>query len=301
MMIKRTCRIWGRNREKGGPFYRGCQRGGFSLTELLIVIGILALLFGIIIAFYTPSQEQRKVFECQSRLSVLHRAFRLYILDWESFPASPYDALDNDGDGQFDEDPLNGADDDNDGAFDEDPFDAFVGGLWTLQGYLRSRRSLLCPSDRGAITGGPTALYSSYQGCDTGTRFLPPVLPVTGQQACPQGVPTYALARFPVGHDCHPSSRNFDRCPDPDRFRQLAVRNSASVFPGTFPSPNLLYPADDTVVTWCVHHRYMPESNIPNYTKGKVPADIVLYWDGSVRLQQMRLPSLNWRRRPTEP
>jgi len=89
----------------------------FTLTELLVVLAIIAILMGLLIAFYSPSQEQRKVFECQNRLQVLHRALRLYMLDWDGFPASPYDSLDNDKDGLFDKDPPNGQDDDETGKW----------------------------------------------------------------------------------------------------------------------------------------------------------------------------------------
>jgi prepilin-type N-terminal cleavage/methylation domain-containing protein len=42
----------------------------FTLTELLVVIAIIAILMALLVAFYRPSQEQRKVFECQNRLQV---------------------------------------------------------------------------------------------------------------------------------------------------------------------------------------------------------------------------------------
>jgi hypothetical protein len=51
----------------------------------------------------------------------------------------------------------------------------------------------------------------------------------------------------------------------------------------------------------------MPNTTItntptPNYVKGGVPADLVLYWDGQVRIQQMPvLPDRAWRRKPNEP
>jgi hypothetical protein len=149
-------------------------------------------------------------------------------------------------------------------------------------------------------------------------------------QTCPQGIPTYAITRFPPDTDCHPSGRDDDKdgrvdedpindvnddpkndnlvdedppnvltpslCRDPDRLRQLGIMNVAPYYP--VPT----FPADDTVVTWCVHHRYMPNTTTPNYVKGGVPADLVLYWDGQVRIQQMPvLPDRAWRRKPNEP
>ncbi len=258
----------------------------FTLTELLTVIAIIAILMGLLIAFYRPSQEQRKVFECQNRLQVIHRALRLYMLDWDGFPASPYDSLDNDSDGQFDEDPYDGTDNDNDGKLDEDNIDAQVGGLLALSGYLRSHRMLVCPSDLRPEAKSLNPLYSSYQGCDTGTNFDP---------SCSTGVPTYAITRFPTNNPCHPSNLfRSSNCNDPDAMRQLAVRNVSPYFP----TPQM--PSDDTVVTWCVHHRFVPNTTTPNYVKGGEPADVVLYWDGSVRIQQMRTPPFNWRRKPTE-
>jgi prepilin-type N-terminal cleavage/methylation domain-containing protein len=317
-------------------------RPAFTLTELLTVIAIIAILVGLLVAFYRPSQEQRKVFECQNHLQVIHRALRLYMLDWEGFPASPYDSLDNDNDGLFDEDPPDGRDNDGDGKVDEDPPDALVGGLLALLpktaqgpqglvsigGYLRTHSMLLCPSDPNAAGGSTLSDYSSYQGCDTGTGFVPGSRSMQ-VQTCPQGIPTYAITRFPPDTDCHPSGRDDDKdgrvdedpindvnddpkndnlvdedppnvltpslCRDPDRLRQLGIMNVAPYYPVP------IFPADDTVVTWCVHHRYMPNTTTPNYTKGGVPADLVLYLDGTVRIQQMRTPDQNWRRKPNEP
>jgi len=296
-------------------------RPAFTLTELLTVIAIIAILMGLLFTFYRPSQEQRKVFECQNHLQVIHRALRLYMLDWEGFPASPYDTLNNDKDsipgsgvGLFDEDSTDGV-------------DAQVGGLLALSSYLRSQRMLLCPSDPNAAGGSTLSDYSSYQGCDTGTGFVPGSRSMQ-VQTCPQGVPTYAITRFPPDTDCHPSGRDDDKdgwvdedpinfrdddgdgkvdedppnvltpslCRDPDRLRQLGIMNVAPYYP--VPT----FPADDTVVTWCVHHRFMPNTTTPNYVKGGVPADLVLYWDGQVRIQQMPIsPDKAWRRKPNEP
>lgn len=309
--------------------YINTRLQGLTLTELLTVIAIIAILMGLILAFYGPSQEQRKVFECQNRLQVIHRALRLYMLDWDGFPASPYDSLDNDRDGRFDEDPpdgdddndgqvdedpMNGRDDDGDGRVDEDPpidndgdkrfnedgIDAQVGGLLALDQYLRSRRALICPSDYRALDNIPE-FYSSYQGCDTGTDFFSPSFPTTSSQQgiCFQagGVPTYAITRFLPGDPCHPSSPFFmtNRCIDPDKMRQLGVLNTKPL------APNPSIPDDTTVVTWCVHHRYVPRTTSPNYVKGEVPADLVLYWEGQVRIQMMVTPDQGWRRKPTSP
>ncbi len=287
--------------------YTPARSHAFTLTELLTVVAIIAILMGLLFTFYRPSQEQRKVFECQNRLQVIHRALRLYMMDWDGFPASPYDSLDNDKDGRFDEDPLDGIDNDGDKRVDEDPPDAtsdnsldptFL-GLGAIREYVRSQRVLICPSDPNQFSSsGVPPSYSSYQGCDIGTGFISPSLPYTGSQQtlCLQsgGMPTYSITRFLPSDNCHPSSPNPKDCNDPDKFRQLGVRNTSP----HFPLP--IFPADDTVVTWCVHHRYMPNTTTPNYTKGGVPADVVLYFDGSVRIQAMRTPNENWRRKPTE-
>ncbi len=272
-----------------------------TLTELLTVLAIIAILMGLLVTFYNPSQEQRKVFECQNRLQVLHRALRLYMLDWDGLPASPYDSFDNDKDGRFDEDPFDGEDNDNDGRVDEDMIDAQVGGLWVLNEYLRSQRVLICPADHRAPTGVSPTPYSSYQGCDTGTDFVPPPFPVLSslQDQCRQanGVPTYALTRFLPTDPCHPSNPNFlNQCSDADKFRQLGIRNTQPL------APNPSIPDDRTVVMWCVHHRYIPNTTSPNYVKGGRPADLVLYFDGQVRIQQMpTAPDLAWRRQPEQP
>ncbi len=239
---------------------------GFTLTELLVVVAVIAILFGILLTMFRPAQEQRKVFDCQNRLQMIYRALKQYIMDWDGFPAS---------------------------------LRFVTGGVEqrsTTFGQYLNRSALICPSDIDQGNLDPSG--SSYDVPD-------PIPENLNDPRSPYR--TYSLSRLPS--PCDPASFNpqypaWSQCSDPDKFRQL----------GLYPK---VFPPDDTVITWCLHHRYRREPRNPltgvsrvwgvNYSKGGVPMDLVLYLDGSVRLQRIRMigpnpdPSDNWRRRPKEP
>ncbi|MCS7223958.1 MAG: type II secretion system GspH family protein [Armatimonadetes bacterium] len=239
---------------------------GFTLTELLVVVAVIAILFGILITMFNPAQEQRKVFDCQNRLQMVYRALKQYMMDWDGFPASL----------SF----LTGGRETGSGAF----------------GQYLTRSALICPSDIDQGNLDPS--QTSYEVPDPYPEDIAgPISPIR----------TYRPSRLsapcnPASFD--PSDPSWSACTDPDKFRQL----------GLYPR---LIPPDNTVITWCLHHRYRRSPRNPttgrsevwgvNYSKGGVPTDLVLYLDGSVRTQRIRMvgpnpdSADNWRRRPTEP
>ena len=112
------------------------RRGAFSLIEILVVIGISALLGAAILGGYRSFSEGSRRSTCSTNLAQIYRAGRLYGDDFGAFPAYQ-------------------------------PGDAKSGGLWLLWGfddssdpsgiktpqralatrYLRSTRYFHCPSD----------------------------------------------------------------------------------------------------------------------------------------------------------
>src|SRR5690349_18802097 len=54
---------------------------GFTLVELLVVIGIIAVLIGIILPVLGKARESARRTECLSNLNEVYNAFRFYALD----------------------------------------------------------------------------------------------------------------------------------------------------------------------------------------------------------------------------
>lgn len=67
--------------EKPGDSVPTCGRRGFTLTEMLVVLGIVLVLTAILIPVVIVAQRKSKVTECQSRLRSLGQALQGYMTE----------------------------------------------------------------------------------------------------------------------------------------------------------------------------------------------------------------------------
>lgn len=67
------------------------RRKAFTLVELLVVVGIIAILIAILIPTLGKAREQAKRVKCLSNLRQLGMAFTLYVNDYKTFPSPTAD------------------------------------------------------------------------------------------------------------------------------------------------------------------------------------------------------------------
>jgi type II secretion system protein G len=63
------------------------KRKGFTLVELLVVIGIIGILLAIVIPVYGRAKERARQTQCQSYLHSIAMAIRMYRDDWGAYPS----------------------------------------------------------------------------------------------------------------------------------------------------------------------------------------------------------------------
>ncbi|MBI3945075.1 MAG: type II secretion system protein [Armatimonadetes bacterium] len=220
------------------------KRGGFSLVELLTVIGIIVVLAAILLPVLGRAREQTRRTQCMSNLHQIATALKLYKLDERAYPFDLSETSANPGANQR----LLIAGERWFGPVDPQTGRPTTGpgyGLATLfPDYVQSISTFNCPNNEATTldTDDPDYrqvrdTYQSYDGWD------PLLLQL---KYCRLWRPT-------------PSGQQ-----DPDFTRQLYWR----------------YPPEDTVVTWCAHHRR--DALGAQFQSGD--QDIVLYLDGSTQI-----------------
>jgi prepilin-type N-terminal cleavage/methylation domain-containing protein len=235
------------------------RRGGFTIIELMVVIGIAALVAAIALSGLVKLGENNRRMSCQSNLAQVYQSARLYMQDEQYFPYfDPNRQITNAG----------------------TPVEPSI-GLWALYAfprptdpaspnpeepyarYLRNPRVLHCPQDSAKDNGelivkGTTAEYPGYNG-----------VPVLNKNYLSYQKQTPVTDEDPAtGEWSYQTVRTTDQG-NADWKRQLTH------FSGNTTADRVYrVPSDDTVITWCRFHRKTGGRNFDN----------VLFYDGSVQL-----------------
>ena len=244
------------------------KQSGFTLIEILIVIGIVMVLSALVLSGFSNTGANSRRQSCQSNLAQIYQSCRLYQQDEGAFPFyedDDYTVVPTSVGLQpniglwalyafpVSDDPTTPANETNVNMVDKNS----ASGR-----YLRSAKVLHCPQDIAASNaslfnpaGNYNDGYLSYQQVDNG---ISPVQP------------------------SFQSVRTKDKS-DEMWKRQLVHYDDTK--------RDIRQPADDTIVTWCRFHR-------PN---GR-DFDNVLFYDGSVQLLlRERDSKVGWKRTPKDP
>ena len=113
-----------------------CREKGFTLSELLIVVGIIALLVAIAIPNYLEAQQRSLSAACKQNLKTVGMALAMYRVDYDSFPLADGTAGPNPSPGQTSvgNGPAAG------GSWDGVP------RMLVELGYLKNEKALFCPA-----------------------------------------------------------------------------------------------------------------------------------------------------------
>ncbi len=197
------------------------QRGGFTLIELLVVLAIAAVISAVTLGGFKEMREGNKRVACNTNLSQLYQAARLYAADeGGNFPAYRDDCAGNkEGIGlwalyTFPEGRATAA---------EFSTIAPVGNK-PIERYMRSSKVLHCPADQ--------TNDQLYLDPETKAAYNPAFL---SYQACDGTTPTYATVRTTTTTDMEMWKR------------QLIHFDGASFVKRK--------PEGSTIVTYCMHHR----------------------------------------------
>lgn len=219
------------------------RRRAFSLLELLIVMGIAALMASLVLGGFSSYQGSQRRATCQSNMVQIYRAVRLYANDNDSFPPTYQVA------GQTQ---LSGG----------------LGLLWAQLDTTPGGTGLKAPSEFSSYLKTPNALHCPTDvGKDPATNLPYPQTALNAQGQVNLGFLSYQKPD-PLGGDQSYLPARTPSLNDPDYSRQLKhlATNGTITKVVDIPTPS------NTIITWCPFHR--GTSSKP---------DTVLFFDGSVR------------------
>ena len=233
---------------------RGEGKTGFTLTELLVLMGIAAVLMALTFPAVKSINEGNYTTTCSTQLQQIAQALKVYHLDYKAVPAAYLDPTDP----------------------QTTPAGPGLDALWRAE-YLGDRKTLHCPRDFDHPDTAQLAYYQSYTGRDEAAK--------TDEQEPPGHYGPfiqhkYLSTRGLTFEDWQAYLEDPENNPyGGDYYRQLCPAVYDPILGMVMPAFNSSWhPDDSTVVTWCNWHA----ESIVRQGQGQY---LVLFWDGSVKVK----------------
>jgi prepilin-type N-terminal cleavage/methylation domain-containing protein len=254
------------------------RRRGFTVLELLVVMGIIALLAAIVLAFFGQASRSQRRYRAITNMRIVYSTLRQYQLEEGGLPPfSPALARDI---------YLYKVAKQSDPSLTPETFpllsaprpDRYWYGLWALvtTGALASRGPLHDPSTRymWVDNGGTTEQVSSTSGSG---RIEDDFFWCTLQTFDPdKGLWSYLPSRdWTANPNPAEAALNYRRQLWPDTDGDPLMPGIPPFTPADGSGQVRWMPAESTVVCWN-----------PYYRTGQDPVTLVLYWDGTVQLKR---------------
>jgi len=211
------------------------RRAGFTLVEMLVVIGIIVVLVAILFPVFTTARQKAAMTHCVGKMQQIVTALKSYQRDHHRYPPQPY--------------------------YDDDR-DMYIGGVSALYpNYLDSRDALICPSDRTITQLQDEAKrrgYSSYNGVIALAEdsSLDPANDASWHFAPVSGTTGYKITYNYYGYDNDGWDSYTDAtCEQPGTTPLPAWLAAEGKSWKHYPRLMNRYAPDNTVVVHCVNHR----------------------------------------------
>ncbi len=248
---------------------------GFTLVELMVVIGIMAVLMAMIFPATQSLRRGNRVMTCAFQLQQISNAMKAYHFDWGSVP--PVYILEQDQ-------PFNPASPPTD-PYNEisDPnTEPYNNGLHILfeAGYLSNRRALHCPSDTDHADPNSPEYYESFTGLDENAKYDYAINRYKYMPCRTWAVAGDLIAPDPVAGQLAPRVNPewiWDEATGTNRWAWVAVAGGLNdTWEEVDVGGTVWYPDDSTVVAWCNFHT-------AEYFRDGEGQYQVLFWDGSTK------------------
>ena len=275
------------------------MKKGFTVLELIVVIGLMAVLTAMTVPAMRSIMENNRTSLCLGNMQKVARALKAYSVDYQGLPPVWIAETTNAAD-PYDEMRDSAAVPTGDPAVSTPPPASPLLVLYS-EGYLKDRTVLHCPRDRAHDDATQAAFYQSYTGreaddtatekqvkiiykndVDSGDAWNGTGIAINRYRYMPCRIwkpfPKVTPSVTPSAYDGYRELNSTRDCTIPPM--KLVTINGTQYW--TPMQDRNWWPSDRTIIAWCPFHADL-------YAKDGVGQYLVLFWDGSAVMKPRTL------------